>query len=94
MSDKVIFEFRVKENEAGCGVEFSHGDSRFTVSGPGFSAWCQESGSASVLHHCTPKWSHRKTDEARHHMRETLDFLEQLYGDLFGDEDSTEIGGQ
>ena len=94
MSEKVIFEFRVKENEGGCSIDFRHGGRHFTVPGPNFSAWCQESDSASVLHHGAPMWSHRKTDKAQNHMRETLDFLEQLYSDLFGDEDSTEIGGQ
>ena len=94
MSEKVIFEVRVKENEDGCSVDFRHGDRRFTVPGPDFPLWCQESCSAGVLHHDAPKWSQRRTDEAQHHMRETLDFLEQLYRDLFGDEDLTEIGGQ
>lgn len=94
MPEKIIFEFRVTENEGGCGVEFRSGDKSFTVPGPDFSAWCRDGGSDEVHYHGPPKWSRRRTDEARHHMRETLDFLEQMYGDLFGEEDSTEIGSQ
>ena len=94
MAEKVIFEFRVKENAAGCGVEFRHGDRSFTVSGTSFPAWCQEGGPVGVHHPGQTMWSHRKADETRHHMRETLDFLEQLYSDLFGEQDSDATGDQ
>lgn len=87
MAEKVIFEVRVKQDEEGCGIEFKHGARHFTVFGPDFSAWCRGAGVARAHRAWGPKWSHRDRDEARGHMRETLDFLEQMYDDLFDEED-------
>lgn len=88
MAEKVIFEFRVKQDGERCGFEVRHGGKHFTTLGRDFSARCRQgSGASGVHHHGGRTVSELNQDEARRRTRETLDFLEQMYDDLFSEEE-------
>jgi len=82
MAERVIFEYR-----AGDPGRKAEQDCCF-ASGPGFGpvvwAFCRTMGDAEHPASGRPKRSRRSGDGPRHRMRETLDFLERLYDDLYG----------
>lgn len=82
MTEKVIFEFRVKHDEEGGGFEVRHGEDL------GFWACCPPHDIPRPPSARWPKPPHSGRDRVRHHMRETLDFFEQMYDDLFGEEEA------
>lgn len=88
MAEKVIFEFRARRDEDGCGFEVRHGQGHFTVLGPDIGACCRPGGIPGGPRAGGARRSHRRSDKVRSHMRETLDFFERMYEDLFGEEES------
>ena len=81
MAEKVIFEFRADRDEGGCGFHFGSGmDGLFD---PSILACCRAAGIPGMPRAGGPKRSRRSRDHGRHHMRETLDFFERMYNDLF-----------
>jgi len=86
MAEKVIFEFRADRDERSCGFEFGH-DMDDWPFGPSILACCEVIGVAGMPHTGRPRRSRRNRDRVRHPMRETLDFFERMYDDLFGQEE-------
>ena len=87
MVEKVIFEFRA-DDEGGCGFDFGPGMD--DLLGPSILACCQVMSIPGMSHIGGSRRSRHFRDKARHHMRETLDFFERMYDDLFGGEESGE----
>ena len=86
MAEKVIFEFHAQNNgEGACGFEFGHGKRRCRMSGPDVWAWCWREHESRVPGSGRSERPRHKRGRARQHMRETLDFFEELYDDLFGE---------
>jgi hypothetical protein len=88
MAEKVIFEFRARCDEDSHGVEVRHGHGCFAVFGLDMWPCCPPEGVPRGPHAGRPKGSHPGRDKARHHVRETLDFFERMYDDLFGQGES------
>jgi hypothetical protein len=86
MAEKVIFEFRADRDEGKCRFEFGRNMADLFESS--IAACCDSMGMSAVFCAGQPKQSQRNSNEARHHMRETLDFLEQMYDDLFGERET------
>ena len=88
MADKVIFEFSAGDDEGGCGSEFGHGKGHFALFGPSIVACCH--GTGVLRGPCAGEAGHsrRGRDKVRRHMRDTLEFFEGIYDDLFGEEES------
>lgn len=83
MAERVIFEFRADHDEGGCGFEFRHSmDDLFS---PSILACCRVMGVSGMPWAEGPRRSRRNRDKVRRHMRETLDFFERMYDDLFGE---------
>ena len=86
MAEKVIFEFRAQNNgEGACAFELGHGTHCCRVSGPDVWAWCWGGHKSRVPGSGRSAQPRHKRGRARQHMRETLDFFEELYDDFFGD---------
>ncbi len=90
MAEKVIFEFRVKRDEDGCGFEVRRGEGRLGVFGPDIGACCPPGGFPGMPQPGPPPGFPPGKDRLRNNMRETLDFFERIYDDLFGEEESDE----
>jgi hypothetical protein len=92
MAEKIILEFRADDHEDGCGCGYGHGWDSFLAFGPAIMAFCTEMGVPGAPPAERPQQAHGRRDKARHDMRETLDFFERMYDDLFGGEASSESG--
>ncbi len=89
MAEKVIFEFRAEPGEGGCGFSFRHDTDEWLFPA---SLWacCQMMGTSERPRAEGKRRSRGPKHKVRRHMRDTLDFYEQLYEDLFGRETSEE----
>lgn len=74
MADKVIYELRVVRNPEGVLLEISH---------PKEGKRTKITGMPCDRHAVSPAWLRMK-DRSRRRMRKSLDFLEGLYSDLYG----------
>ena len=85
MAEKVIFELRVRREKDGYGFEVRHGEDHFTLLGLDIGPCCPLGDMPGESNR-----QQRDRDKVRHQMRETLDFFEQMYDDLFGEQVSDE----
>ncbi len=90
MAEKVIFEFRAQRAEEGYQYEVRRGKKRFTVSKPFERECCPPVFVCFGPGIKSQNWSRRIRDDSRRRMRETLDFFEGLYDDLYGEAESSE----
>lgn len=74
MAEKLIYEFRVVRNPEGVWLETSY---------PEEGRRTRISGMPCDLHAMHPLW-HRMKERSRRRTRKSLDFLEGLYNDLYG----------
>jgi len=86
MADKVIFEMRAKKVNNQYQYRIRHPQEGITVTFD-VNGICQP-----VFHNCARKnmrclRNHRISDKARRHMRRTLDFYEELYSQLYNEND-------
>lgn len=85
MSEKVIFEFRVEENEDGYSYVFNHDKEAFGDLGPSFMKRFFTSSTKGAS-----KRLRKFRKLAKRRMRRRLDFFEQAYDELYGHEDEEE----
>lgn len=90
MAEKVIFEFRVKRDEDDCRFEVRRGEGCLSAFGPDIGACCPPEGFHGMPQPGPPPGFPPGKHRLRHNMRETLDFFERMYDDLFGEEGSDE----
>ena len=83
MTEKVIFEYRCEESEdGGYTYQVQQGEERYIYMGehqpsacwPMFGHWRSAS-----------RRTRRRREHSRRHMRATLDFLEEMYDDIYGE---------
>lgn len=85
MSEKVIFEFRVEEDEDGYDYVFKHDKETFGESGPAFmKRFLSFSGKGPG------KRVRKFRTLAKRRMRRRLDFFEKVFDELYGQEDDDE----
>ena len=85
MNEKVIFEFRVEENEDGYNYVFKHDKETFGDSGPSFMKRFFPSSTMGAS-----KRLRKFRKLAKRQMRRRLDFFEQVYDEFYGHEDEEE----
>lgn len=85
MSEKVIFEFRVEENEDGYSYVFNHDKEAFGEWGPSFMKRFFPSSTKGASKRLR---KFRKIAERR--MRHRRDFFEKVYDELYGQEEEEE----
>jgi hypothetical protein len=88
MAEKVIFEFRVTDDEKGRGFCVRHDGDCAEVFAPILVTGCQEGPVPWVDFSPSSRRHHRNKQKARRHTRHTLDFFERVYDDLFRDKES------
>ena len=85
MSEKVIFEFRVEENEDGYNYVFKHDKETFGESGPAFIKRFFLTSAQGP-----GKKMQKVRKFAKRRMRKRLDFLEKVYDEFYSQEDVDE----
>ena len=85
MSEKVLFEFRVEENEDGYSYVLEHDKEAFAEGCPSIMKYFLDSTAKKES-----RWMriHRKRSKRR--MRRRLDFFEKVYDEFYGHEDEDE----
>lgn len=82
MNERVLFEFRARCTQDGYHYEFKHGSEEYTFISP---TLCTPRRIPSFARRRKPAFTHRIEERSRQRMRQTLDFLENLYNDLYPD---------
>ncbi len=89
MAEKVIFEFRAEEGEDGYRFEFRNPDLDCMGLTPFLMSCCQTAPMGGLFGgRASSKHSRAK---ARRRMRNTLDFFQKMYDDLYGED---EVSGE
>lgn len=86
MTEKVIFEFRVLNEDGGVKYEIQQGTKKYTRSGRIFPMCLPLSNNP-----CSKTWPnlHRKfIHRSQKQVRKSLDALEKMYTDFYGDKES------
>jgi hypothetical protein len=90
MGEKVIFEYRANESEGGFEIRFNSGSGGCAVFGPTIWGCCTTLDAPRSRGKKQSRHKRQFKEKSRRRMRDTLDFLERMYGDLYGGEESSE----
>lgn len=91
MAEKVIFEFRARREGDDCVYEIRHPEEGITVQIPAVKRSAGKTIPHPFFHGLpcmmVPKRTSRTRKKSRKRMRDTLDFYERIYDELYGGEE-------